>query len=1135
MGRAATGGGGSGEAADGEDGAGGAGRSGAGGPPDTDAVAPDAQRRLAGVGRRLDRLGDLLIDTGVGAKAGMALKAGGKTAVVAAAALPLLLFGALLVLVGAVVPATGLTGPEHPPAEPAPAAGEIPSGYLDAYQAADDQHGVPWPVLAAMGFVLTEHGARSPYDTLRRSDEQRFPRVDPAIAPGAPVGAGASATCRLRVVGDAQLAAMASGLPARLPACTLTGVDAAEGRTIAGGAAALAAAPLTDETAVVAVLGSADLAAPVTADELSDRIGGLVAAAGGRPVVWTTSAASGLATPATVLTDALDAAARRNPELIVADWAGYLAARPDAAELGTGDGVHLTAAGYDVMAEWLARQVAAPGTRQVQAPPGDRGLGPLLLNPTRFPGLDADAAQVVGRSVDLLAAEMADAADRARTKGADDARSARFGPDFLPESEELWRAVVAESPVVAGDSACLQPDPTTPVPRIVELVWRCEMLRTPPTLWTPTGVLTGPDAQNQLLDEAHVVAAVWSGYGTAPCDPAAPYAGVFPVPATALADRCNPVENVRAAARLVLDQESRPLDQRPGTNEWERAAAGWATMPPAFGDGTANRFATDGPPALGFSPTAGCDAGLTAALDAEAATEPAYGGLAPMAGFAPTAVDFDPAAWDAAFATTPLDPLVREGGACDPGRDRASGFAWLAGQLATRIPAGAGDTTTDPGLAGAAAYATWVAGRGEVPAVGQTGLVPRLHNPRIVAPTITRPAVTGEAAPATPDDFADRVIAKAEVYAGYASAVAVEAVGWEPLVALGIPEHAARAYAKAIELIPGIEPACRIDVAYLAGFGFMESGHGTVAVDPVTGEPDRPSPRAPVTWDPSTGESRPRIFGALLDGSGAGGNVTPRPNTLSPADRSFYGQDEPFLRAVGPTQFMPGTWEGVRAVADGNGDGVADPFNYYDGALATAVKACRDGAGLAGEADQRRAALAYNGSPSYAAGVLAKAAEYRSGLAAMGLAAAPGDARRAVILPDGPLTIVDVGGIQVNAAIAEQVRALLAAARADGLELARGAGGWRSRERQIALRRQHCGTSDYAIYQMPSSQCSPPTAIPGRSEHERGLAIDFTCNGRSIPQHTRSDPCYAWLSRHAADYGLYNLSSEAWHWSTTGR
>jgi hypothetical protein len=645
-------------------------------------------------------------------------------------------------------------------------------------------------------------------------------------------------------------------------------------------------------------------------------------------------------------------------------------------------------------------------------------------------------------------------------------------------------------------------------------------------------MVTGADAQNRLLDEAHVVAATWSGYGSRPCDPAAPAAGVFPLPATAVADRCDPVENVRAAARLVLDQESRPLDRRPGATDWERAAAGWATMPAAFGEGTGNRFATDGPPQVDFTPSPECASGLDAVLDGEADARPPYRGLARMAGFAPTAVDFEPRSWDRRFAATPVAPLFGAGAPCDPGEDRAAAFAWLAGRLASAPHAG---DTAEPGLAGAGAYAGWVARQGKVPVAGSTGLVPRLHNPRLVAPAITRPPVTGDARPASRDAFAERVIAKAEVYAGYTTAVTGEPAGWQALAALGIPEHAARAYARAIALVPRIEPGCAIDVAYLAGFGFMESGHGTVAVDPVTGEPDRPPPRAPVTWDPRTGESHPHILGALLDGRGAGGNVTPRPNRLSAGDRQFYEQDEPWLRAVGPTQFMPATWETVRDVADGNGDGLADPFNYYDGALATAVKACRDGGGLATEDAQRRAALAYNGAASYAAGVLAKAAEYRAGLAAQGVGGGAPSGGRPVVLPAGPVAIVTVDGIQVNAAIAGQVGALLAAARADGLDLARGAGGWRSAARQVALRRAHCGTSDYAVYQMPSSQCSPPTAIPGTSAHERGLAIDFTCNGRSIGQHDHANPCYVWLSRHAATYGLHNLPSEAWHWSTTGR
>jgi zinc D-Ala-D-Ala carboxypeptidase len=50
--------------------------------------------------------------------------------------------------------------------------------------------------------------------------------------------------------------------------------------------------------------------------------------------------------------------------------------------------------------------------------------------------------------------------------------------------------------------------------------------------------------------------------------------------------------------------------------------------------------------------------------------------------------------------------------------------------------------------------------------------------------------------------------------------------------------------------------------------------------------------------------------------------------------------------------------------------------------------------------------------------------------------------------------------------------------------------------------------------------------------HERGLAVDFTCDGTLI--HSRANPCFEWLSSHGEDYWLYNLPSEPWHWSTTG-
>jgi peptidoglycan hydrolase CwlO-like protein len=126
--------------------------------------------------------------------------------------------------------------------------------------------------------------------------------------------------------------------------------------------------------------------------------------------------------------------------------------------------------------------------------------------------------------------------------------------------------------------------------------------------------------------------------------------------------------------------------------------------------------------------------------------------------------------------------------------------------------------------------------------------------------------------------------------------------------------------------------------------------------------------------------------------------------------------------------------------------------------------------------------------------------------------------------------IVTVGGIQVHQSIAGNVQALLSAAAADGINF--GGGGFRSPAGQIAVRRSNCGGSNYAVYHAPASSCRPPTAKPGTSMHERGLAIDFTQGGSTL---TRGSSGYHWLKAHGAGYGLHNLPSEPWHWSTTGQ
>ena len=127
-------------------------------------------------------------------------------------------------------------------------------------------------------------------------------------------------------------------------------------------------------------------------------------------------------------------------------------------------------------------------------------------------------------------------------------------------------------------------------------------------------------------------------------------------------------------------------------------------------------------------------------------------------------------------------------------------------------------------------------------------------------------------------------------------------------------------------------------------------------------------------------------------------------------------------------------------------------------------------------------------------------------------------------------SLTTVNGITVASSVADRVRGLLNAAAADGINLS--GYGYRDFNAQIALRRQNCGTTQYAIWEMPPDACSPPTARPGYSYHERGLAIDFMANGRFI--NSRSNPGFIWLAANAGRFGFYNLPSEPWHWDTRG-
>ena len=126
--------------------------------------------------------------------------------------------------------------------------------------------------------------------------------------------------------------------------------------------------------------------------------------------------------------------------------------------------------------------------------------------------------------------------------------------------------------------------------------------------------------------------------------------------------------------------------------------------------------------------------------------------------------------------------------------------------------------------------------------------------------------------------------------------------------------------------------------------------------------------------------------------------------------------------------------------------------------------------------------------------------------------------------------LVTVHGITVDASIANALASMIEAAASSGFAL--GGNGYRSADQQIAVRRNNCGSSQYDIWQKPASQCRPPAARPGTSMHERGLAIDFTCNGALISSY--GSACYGWMRANAPGFGFHNRPGEAWHWSTNG-
>ncbi len=201
-----------------------------------------------------------------------------------------------------------------------------------------------------------------------------------------------------------------------------------------------------------------------------------------------------------------------------------------------------------------------------------------------------------------------------------------------------------------------------------------------------------------------------------------------------------------------------------------------------------------------------------------------------------------------------------------------------------------------------------------------------------------------------------------------------------PTAMVALPGGALAAAPRALAAYQAAGEACEgVDWALLAAIGSVESGHGTFGG---------------ATIDPTTGEATPWIFGPPLDG-GPGVQSLP----IGPWD-GWWGLTGPWQRAVGPMQFLPGTFSA--SAVDGDGDGVTNPHDIDDAAATAAAYLC-DGLGIV---DERAAVGRYNHSDAYVQEVVALAASYRA--AAAGTVVAVGGDWLCPVA--GPVSFTDTWG-----------------------------------------------------------------------------------------------------------------------------
>ncbi len=170
----------------------------------------------------------------------------------------------------------------------------------------------------------------------------------------------------------------------------------------------------------------------------------------------------------------------------------------------------------------------------------------------------------------------------------------------------------------------------------------------------------------------------------------------------------------------------------------------------------------------------------------------------------------------------------------------------------------------------------------------------------------------------------------------------------------GIPSSALYAYRRAETLLGKADEACRLPWNLIAAIGRVESNHGRTNGNSLDAD----------------GVAQPGIYGVPLDGNDGRARI-------NDTDSGSLDKNSVYDLAVGPMQFIPGTWASVGV--DSDNDGTKNPQSINDAATSAGIYLCAGEGDLSKSSDAAVAVKRYNNSDAYVDLVLQISSAYAQG------------------------------------------------------------------------------------------------------------------------------------------------------------